>query len=126
MTRISLAAVLFAACGGDDLGGTPDAATQIDAPTAKVVQLATCPGTVSATVMDSASAFVPKDTTISVGGIVKIVTTAEHTLIPNTLVNTDAALTQGRGQTKCYQFNVSGTYGIACGVHGFAGTITAK
>jgi plastocyanin len=125
MVRISLAVVVLAACstGGGD---SPDAPNTIDAPVAKVVQLAMCPATVSATVMDSASAFVPKDTTISVGGVVKIITTGEHTLIPNTQVNTDTALMQGRGQTKCYQFNVGGTYGIACGVHGFAGTITAQ
>jgi plastocyanin len=124
MVRISLAVVVLAACstGGGDSPDPP----MIDAPVAKVVQLATCPAIVAATVMDSASAFIPKDTTVSVGSVVKIITSGEHTLIPNTLVNTDPALMHGRGQTKCYQFNVAGSYGIACGVHGFAGTITAQ
>ncbi len=126
MIRISLAALALAACGGDGGEGTPAAAVSIDSMVANVTALASCPATVSATVMDSATAFVPKDTTISVGGVVKIITTLEHTLVPNTLVNTDPALRMGGNQTKCFKFNVAATYGIACGVHGFAGTIKAQ
>ena len=64
--------------------------------------------------------------TVSIGKVVKFVITAEHFVMPNTLTTTDSALAVSRGQTKCFQFNVPGTYGFLCGVHGFTGTITVE
>lgn len=126
MMRLAVAAIVLAACGGDDVGqGTPDAA-QMDAPAANVVALSSCPSVVDTTVMDSATAFIPKDVTIPKTGVVKFVVTADHFVIPNTLVNTDQALMVSRGQTKCFQFNGSGTYGFACGAHGFTGSVTVN
>lgn len=124
MVRYTLAVwTLAAACGGGG-GSPPDAASTADADTRKVIPLESCSLAVDATVMDSASAFVPTSTTVPLNGIVKFVMTAEHTLIPNPLTTTDPALVAGRGQTRCFQFKAAGTYGFACGVHGFAGTIT--
>jgi plastocyanin len=117
---------MLAACesGGGGGGVTVDAAP--DAPVIPVVALSSCPATVAGTVQDSPTMFVPKETTIGRGQIVKFAITADHFVLPNTLVNTDDALMVGRGRTVCFQFNVIGTYGFLCGAHGFTGTITVQ
>ncbi len=127
MTRCALAALVLAACGGDEPGDGPmtDAAVQMDA-SAKVVALATCPATVAATMTTNAASFSPSSSTVSVGSVVKLTTTVGHTVVPNMLQPTDSALMVGENKTTCFQFNVAGTYGIACGIHGFAGTITVQ
>jgi plastocyanin len=128
MTRLALAAALaLAACGGNEPQDNPmiDAAVQVDA-ASKVVALATCPTSVAATMTTGASAFSPTASTVNVGDVVKLTTTVGHNVVPNTLVNTDSALNVGQNVTKCFQFNAAGTYGIACGFHGFAGTITVQ
>jgi plastocyanin len=125
MNRTGLAiVVLAAAC---DIGGGsngPDAA--VDAPPPPVVALDSCPAVVAATVMDSPTMFIPKSTTIPAREVVKFVITAEHLVLPNSLVTTDPALTVRRGETKCFRFNTPGTYGFLCGVHSFTGTITVQ
>jgi plastocyanin len=125
MRTAFLAIVLAAAC--DNGGGssvTADAAP--DAPVVPVVALDDCPATVAATITDSATAFIPKESTISVGQVVKFVITAEHFVIPNTLTTTDPALMVSRGETKCFEFDKPGTYGFLCGVHSFTGTIVVQ
>jgi plastocyanin len=115
-----------AACSSPG-AATPDAPPPTpDAPPVHVVALEDCPSVVAATIIDSSTAFVPQMTNIRVHETVKISMNAEHTVIPNTLTTTDPALMVGRGQTKCFRFQVAGTYGIACGVHGFAGTIVVQ
>ncbi len=118
--------LVLAACetGGGGGGVTVDAAP--DAPPIPVVALSSCPATVDATIMDSATAFIPKTSTVPVGGVAKFVITAEHFVIPNTLTTTDPALAVSRGETKCFRFNVAGTFGFLCGVHSFTGTITVQ
>lgn len=91
-----------------------------------VVALSSCPAVVDGTIMDSPTAFIPKTTTTGVGGIIKFVITSEHFVLPNTLTTTDPALMVSRGETKCFKFNVAGSYGFLCGVHGFTGTITVQ
>jgi plastocyanin len=131
MTRLALAVLLLAACGGDDGGGmvTPDAANLVDAaPTAKVTAV-TCPATVAATVMSTNASFsyMPMATTIPVNGIVKFVMSTEHDVAPNPIAAmTDPGLVVGFGQTKCLQFTQAGTYGFLCTPHGFVGTVTVQ
>jgi len=108
-------------CGGG--GSTTTADATIDAP-APVIAMSSCPNVVDAVIMDSPTTFVPKETTVGRGGIVKFDITSEHFVLPNTLVPTDSLLNVARGETKCFKFMVSGTYGFLCGVHGFTGTIT--
>jgi plastocyanin len=110
------------ACSPADPGTSgPDAPPPIP-----VVALPSCPSSVAGTVFDSPTTFVPVTTTIGVGDVVRFDITAEHFLIPNIATTTDPALMVGRGQTKCFRFGVPGTYGFACGAHGFAGTIVVE
>lgn len=124
MFRTLLVVVLAAAC--DTGGGTSGPDAGVDAPVVAVEVLASCPATVAATVMDSATMFIPKATTVAAKGVVKFAITAEHSVLPNGLVTTDPALTVKRGETKCFRFNTPGTYGFLCGVHSFTGTITVQ
>lgn len=120
--------VAFLVAGACDAGGgqsvSIDAAP--DVPPTPVIALDECPATVAATIMDSPTAFIPKETTISVGKVVKFEITAEHFVLPNTLTTTDPALSVKRGETKCFKFNTPGLYGFLCGVHSFTGTITVQ
>ena len=116
--------VMLVACDtGNPQMAAVDAAP--DVPPTPVVELS-CPATVAATIMDSATAFIPTTTRITAGQVVKFVITAEHFVLPNTLKTTDPALMVGRGQTKCFRFNVRGDYHFLCGVHSFPGTITVQ
>jgi len=128
MTRFAFAALVLAACGGDDGNNaqTDAAVQQMDA-ASKVTALATCPATVAVTMTTGASAFLPMmDTTISVGDVVKFEATVGHTVVPNTLKPTDSAINVGQNMTKCFKFNVAGTYNIACGIHSYPGSITVN
>ena len=120
--RRAVLLVCLIGCGGGGETTTIDAAPP-DAPV-PVITLQSCPSVVDATVMDSPTMFIPNQITLGRGGIVKFVITSEHFVMPNTLVSTDDALHVARGETKCFKFMVSGSYGFLCGVHGFTGTIT--
>jgi plastocyanin len=124
MRTVLLAILLTTAC--DNGGGSAPADAAPDAEVMPVLALDDCPDTTAASITDSATAFIPKESTISVGDVVKFVITAEHFVIPNTLTTTDPALMVSRGETKCFQFNKPGTYGFLCGVHSFTGTITVQ
>lgn len=123
MRPFQLVSLVLVSCSGGGSSG-PDAAP--DSPPVKVVALSSCPTTVAATVVDSPTMFVPAMTTIRVGEVVKFTINAEHFVIPNVGAASDPALMVSRGETKCFRFNVTGTYGFVCGVHGFAGTITVQ
>lgn len=126
--RTTLVLVMFLSAGCETGGGgggvTVDAAP--DTPPVAVVALSSCPSTVATTIMDSPTAFIPKDSTISIGQVAKFVITSEHFVIPNTLKTTDPSLMVSRGQTKCFQFNVAGAYNFLCGVHSFPGSINVQ
>lgn len=131
MKRLAFAALLLAACGGDDGGSvTPDAATTTpDSGTAAKVVAVTCPATPAATVMavNGTDAYMPMSTTISVGQIVRFQISSFHDVTPNTIAPlTDPAIQVSPGQTKCLQFNQAGTYGFYCSPHGFTGSITVN
>ena len=120
MHRAVLVVLGAAACSGSNnvpIDGAPDS------PPVPVVALSSCPSIVDATIIDTPTAFVPKLTMTRPGGIIKFVITSEHFVIPNTLTTTDFVFMVSRGQTQCFKFNVAGSYGFLCGVHGFTGTI---
>lgn len=128
MHRFALAWIALVGCSTGDGGSSPplDAHAADAAPIVNVVALASCPATVQATITDSATAFVPNAATVHAGEVVRFDITAEHFVLPNTLVATDDALRVSRGETKCFQFNTPGTYGFLCGVHSFTGVITVE
>lgn len=116
--------LVAAACETSGGGAVIDAVP--DVPPTPVIALSSCPTTVATTFTDSPTTFVPKVATIGIGEVIKFEITAEHFVIPNTLKSTDPALMVARGETKCFQFNVAGSYNFLCGVHSFAGTITVQ
>jgi plastocyanin len=126
MGRFAFALLILAGCESGEGGGTTPVDASPDAPVAAVVALSSCPSDVAATITDSATAFIPKASTISVGEVVKFEITAEHFVLPNTLTTTDDALRVSRGETKCFRFSVPGTYGFLCGAHSFTGTVTVQ
>src|SRR5690349_2877872 len=108
MRRFAYALLILAACGTDEGGGNTPVDASPDAAVVPVVGLSSCPADVAATVTDSASAFIPKASTIAVGEVVKFVITPEHFVLPNTLTTTDDALRVSRGETKCFRFAAAG------------------
>lgn len=118
--------MLLVVAGCDTGGGTGTVDPKPDAPVIPVETLDECPAFVAGMVEDSPTMFIPKETTITVGQVVKFLITSEHFVLPNTLTTTDPALNVGRGETKCFRFNVPGTYGFLCGVHSFTGTIVVQ
>lgn len=115
-------ALALAACSA---GG--DSPPPVDSPPPDpVVVLSSCPPTVDATVVDSPSSFVPAMTTVPLPGIVKFSINAEHFVIPHLTQPSDQELKVSRGETKCFRFNVAGSYSFVCGVHGFVGRIDVQ
>lgn len=132
MKRVALLfpMALFA-CGDDGGSGTPiDAAgSGSDAGSAAKVMTVTCPATPDATVttVNTTDAFMPMNTTISVGGTVKFVMSTMHNVEPNPIAAmSDPGTRVDYGETKCLKFSAAGTYGIYCATHSFAGTITVQ
>lgn len=120
--RCSLSSIFLVACSaGSDSPPPVDAAPPIP-----VVALSSCPTFVDATVVDSPATFVPAMSNVPVPGIVKFTINAEHFVIPHVTKPTDPALMVSRGETKCFRFEVAGTYNFVCGVHGFVGQIIAE
>jgi len=131
MFRRSLLLLLpLAACSGDAPSAQIDAAApggDAAVAVASVKQVA-CPAGAVPTVdaQNAANAFTPKDSTVAVNGIVKFTMGTEHDVVPNTITSTDTGLNVAFGATTCLQFTKAGTFGFACGTHGFAGTITVQ
>lgn len=124
MLRRCSFALCFAvmACGGSggDDDATPDAPAGIDAPAATVVEVAPCPTTPDATVITMNFAYMPKDTTITQGQVVKFDIESSHDVNGRTA---DPGLVVGFGETKCLRFTKAGTFAFHCTPHGFSGSI---
>lgn len=117
-----LQALIVAGCGG----GSESEPPMPDAAPVPVVALSSCPSLVDATVVDAPTMFVPTTTTVTVRGLVKLDINPEHFVIPHRTMPTDPVLVVARGETKCFRFDVPGTYNFVCGVHGFVGKIVVQ
>jgi plastocyanin len=130
MTRLVLAAILFAGCGGDDGGGgvTADASMADGSGSSNKVVTVTCPATADAevTISSGGSAYSPMASTVPINAVVKFIMTATHDAKPNPQTTTDPGLSVDFGETKCLKFTASGTFGFYCSAHGFAGTVTVQ
>jgi plastocyanin len=130
MSRLVLAVLVLAACGGDDGGMvTADAPKMIDAAPANKVMTVTCPATADATVMtmNTSFSFMPATSTVPVNGVVKFVMSTDHNVAPNPMAaQTDPGLVVGFGKTECLKFTQAGTFGFLCSPHGFVGTVTVQ
>lgn len=109
-----------AACGGDGATKTPDAPPVT--PSFAVVD--PCPGAEAATFTTLATAFSQPSATITMGQVVKFVSTATHPV--GAIAPTDATLAVSEGQTKCFRFTMPGTFRFKCTVHGYAGMLTVN
>ena len=125
LLAISILALTACDDGGGD-GGTPDA-PRPDAQTAKVMEV-TCPATTPVTFTTQASSFNPSTATITMGQIVKFVSTSvDHPIGPiggDPL--SDPALRVPATQTKCFTFLATGTFKFICTVHSYLGTLTVN
>src|SRR5688500_4660660 len=105
MKRLALLfPMILVGCGDDGGTGTPmdSGGSNTDMMAAKVVAV-TCPGTPAATVttVNTTDAFMPMNTTISVGGIVRFVMSSGHNVEPNPIAPmSDPATRVGFGETK--------------------------
>lgn len=132
MKRLAiLVPFLVAACGDDGGTGMPvdSGGSNMDAGSAAKVVEVTCPGTPAATVTttNAVDAYMPMNTSISAGGVVRFVMSTMHNVDPNPIAPmSDPATRVDYGETKCLRFDVAGTYGIYCTAHSFAGTITVQ
>jgi plastocyanin len=109
------------ACGGDDnpqIDANSSAVAAVDCASHAPTQ------TIMATGDETTGKFMPMTVTITHGQVVEFVTTAIHNVVPNT--GTDPALTVGFSATKCFQFNMAGTYAFHCGPHGFQGSVVVN
>ncbi len=130
MKALLLVPMIHVGCGDDGGTGMPmdSGGSNVDMAAAKVVAV-TCPATPAATVMtvNTTDAFMPMNTTISAGGVVRFVMSTLHNVEPNPIAAmSDPATRVNFGETKCLRFDVVGTYGIYCTTHSFAGTITVQ
>ncbi|MEO8702715.1 MAG: hypothetical protein ABI867_21910 [Kofleriaceae bacterium] len=118
-----LAVATLSACGGG--GGDDDDDVQIDAPPSTLQEVNPCPGTTDATVLTTgAFAFMPKDTTITQGQVIKFDMDPSHDVAPTG--NTDATLRVPLGGTKCFRFTAPGAFSFKCTPHGFTGSVTVN
>ena len=115
MLRLSCAALLLAACGGNN-------ATQTDAPAGATVAAVSCAGiTPAASITTTGNAYTPATAAISVGGVVQFTMPSIHNVI-----STTPGLAVDFGATTCLRFTAAGTYNFKCSVHLFTGSITVN
>lgn len=130
MSRWMLAALVLAACGGDDGGGSTmaDARPADTGGSVNKVQTVTCPANPDATVTstDATFKYMPMTQTVAKNAIVKFVMPSTHDVAPNTVGTSDPGLVVGFGETKCLKFTETGTFGFFCTAHSFAGSITVQ
>ena len=116
------AALVLAACGGDDDGTTPvDAPVVIDAPAPMVMEVACASVTPTATVRPLATAFDPPVVNISTGQVVQFIMDSFHNSTSG-----DGLWVAGFNATVCVQFDSVGTFIHTCTVHGFTGQIVVQ
>ncbi len=124
--RISIMMMLaVAACGGsDDPPAGVDAPVNngVDAAAATVVEVSPCAGETLVVESTGGFRFAPKDTTITVGQIIKFEMGSTHDVAPTSAM-TDSGLRVGFGATKCLKFTAAGKFNYKCTPHGFTGSV---
>lgn len=119
----SITATGLVACGGDS-NSTPDAAKVIDSAGAIASEVPCAGATVTATVTAPGFAFtITPSSTIAVAQVVKfeMVAGTGHDVNSN-----GKGFDTGFGVTKCFKFNVAGSYTFKCTPHSFTGTIVVQ
>jgi len=107
----------FAGCGG---GGDDDSAAP-DAMPGDVVPVSCTGATIAATVTTMGFAYMPVDTTISAGEIVRFSPSTGHDVN-----DANNAFHVGFGGDACFRFDVVDAYTFHCSVHFFEGTVTVQ
>ena len=122
MLRLSLLALVVAACGGRT-------AAAIDTPAQQstLVEVSCTSIAPTATVMtnDATMSYAGSPATINMGQVVQFTTSANHNVTANT-TGSDPKLNVDFATTKCFMFTSTGTFGFHCSVHGFTGSVTVQ
>ncbi len=119
----SVAATALVACGGDSTA-TPDAAKGIDSAAAIASEVPCAGATPTATVTAPSFMYtITPSSTIAVNQVVKfeMVSGTGHDVNSN-----GKGFDTGFGVTKCFKFNVAGSYTFKCTPHSFTGTIVVQ
>jgi plastocyanin len=126
MKKAFISALMFAAaCGSSSSGDDDDVPADTAQQQSTIETVTPCTGESATVITQAASVYVPKDTTISVGQIVKFEMNPMHDVAPKTAAD-DPNLKVGLGQTKCLKFTAAGTFNFKCSPHGFTGSITVQ
>ncbi len=122
MSRLTLLAIVFAACGGGGaaaIDAPPQVSTLVDVDCTSIAPTATI------TTNDATMTYAGSPATINMGQVVQFTTSANHDVTPNT-TGSDPKLSVDFSTTKCKMFTSTGTYGFHCSVHGFTGSVTVQ
>jgi plastocyanin len=128
LKRVSLVlcCALTACGGGDDPPAQVDAPDNgIDSPPASVMEV-TCPGGEQVVESKTSFAFLPREVTIPVDGVVRFENGPSHSIVP-VLPDSDDGFRVGFGATTCLKFTRAGTFNYRCNPHtSMTGTITVN
>lgn len=119
----SVMATALVGCGSDS-PGTLDAAKVVDGAAAFTSEVPCGGATVTTTVTAPAFAYtISPSSSITVNQVVKfeMVAGTSHDVNSN-----GKGFDTGFGVTKCFKFNVAGSYTFKCTPHGFTGTIVVQ
>lgn len=119
----SISAASLVACGGDSTA-TPDAAKVVDSAGAIASEVPCAGATVTTTVTAPGFAYtITPSSMITVNQVVKFEMAAGtgHDVNSN-----GKGFDTGFGVTKCFKFNVAGSYTFKCTPHNFTGTIVVQ
>ncbi|MBP9087854.1 MAG: hypothetical protein KBG15_17165 [Kofleriaceae bacterium] len=118
----SITATALVGCGSDSTA-TPDAAKLVDSAGGIATEVPCASATPTATVTTTGFAYTPASSTIAVNQVVKFVMTAGSSHDVNSI---GQGFDTGFGATKCFKFNIVGSYAFKCTPHNFTGTIVVQ
>ncbi len=121
----SITATGLVACGGDS-NSTPDAAKVIDSAGAIASEVPCAGATVTTTVTAPGGGFAYMITPSSMIAVAQVVKFEMAAGTSHDVNSNGKGFDTGFGVTKCFKFNVAGSYTFKCTPHSFTGTIVVQ